>query len=315
MVRSLKSRYRATGDVLSAAGTGFDLPEEGVRALLREQHPDLADLPLKSVVGGWDNRLWRLGEDLSVRLPQMERSPELLEKEQRWLPLLAPELPLPVPVPVRSGTPTAIFPRPWSVARWVPGEPADYVPVSRGDHAADTLAAFFTALHRPAPADAPTASDRGVPLRLLDPFQDQGDELPIDALRPVWADALAAAEWTRAPRWLHADLHPANAVVADGTLAGVIDFGDMCAGDPATDLSAAWLLLPSVAAVDRFFEAYLTADQAMIRRARGWAVLRTVSMLSIGLAGERGLPGGKVTWGVAGRAASERIVADWGRPR
>ncbi len=103
--------------------------------------------------------------------------------------------------------------------------------------------------------------------------------------------------------WLHGDPHPANVVVADGTLAGVLDFGELCAGDPATDLAAAWLLLPPGAA-PRFFGAYARADEAVIRPARGWAVLRALSLIDIGRAGELGLSGGKATWGPAGRARS-----------
>ena len=111
------------------------------------------------------------------------------------------------------------------------------------------------------------------------------------------------------PLWLHGDLHPANVVVSGGTLSGVIDFGELCAGDPAADLAAAWMLLPSGAA-ERFFAAYGMADAAMIRRARGWAVLHGSSLIAIGRAGEEGLPGGKSTWGPAGRAALDRVLAD-----
>jgi aminoglycoside phosphotransferase (APT) family kinase protein len=108
--------------------------------------------------------------------------------------------------------------------------------------------------------------------------------------------------------WLHGDLHPANVVVSGGTLSGVIDFGELCAGDPATDLSAAWLLLPAGTA-SRFFDAYANADDATIRRARGWAVLRALGLIAIGQNGEHGLPGGKPTWLPAGRAALERALS------
>jgi aminoglycoside phosphotransferase (APT) family kinase protein len=123
----------------------------------------------------------------------------------------------------------------------------------------------------------------------------------------VWKQSVAAPDWPGPPVWLHGDLHPANVVVSGGTLSGVLDFGELCAGDPATDLSAAWLLLPAGAAA-RFFEAYALADEATIQRARGWAVLRALSLIGIGLNGERGLPGGKPTWLPAGRAALERAL-------
>ncbi|MGW7003402.1 phosphotransferase, partial [Streptomyces sp. NPDC054933] len=111
-----------------------------------------------------------------------------------------------------------------------------------------------------------------------------------------------------APVWLHGDLHPANVVVLDGTLSGVIDFGDMCAGDPAVDLAAAWVLLPAGAA-SRFFDAYAHTDEAMIRRARGLAASKSLFLILMGQAGERGLPGGKPAWGPAGRAALDRVLA------
>jgi hypothetical protein len=127
-------------------------------------------------------------------------------------------------------------------------------------------------------------------------------------VRRVWKQAVTAPAWQHAPVWIHGDLHPANVVVAAGTLSGVIDFGDMCAGDPATDLSAAWLLLPAGTA-GRFFDAYASADDAAITRARGWAVLRALNPIGIGRKWEQGLPGGKQTWDPAGWAALERIPA------
>ncbi|MGW4745523.1 aminoglycoside phosphotransferase family protein [Streptomyces sp. NPDC004290] len=295
----------------------MDHDEGFVRTLLQEQHPDLAELPLRPVPGGWDNQLFRLGDALAVRMPRTERAPDLLRKELRWLPHLAPLLPLPVPVPVRAGEPSARFPGTWTVARWVPGEPADAVPVTRGDHAAGTLADFLRALHREAPGDAPANPDRGVPLAGFAAGFEEGLELLAahadpGAVRRVWEDALAAPGPQGPPVWLHGDLHPANVVVADGTLAGVLDFGELCAGDPATDLSAAWLLLPQGAA-DPFLTAYGRADEAAVRRARGWALLRAAGLIAIGRAGERGLPGGKPTWGPAGRAALVRVLAHGAR--
>lgn len=291
---------------------GTEIDEDLVRCLLHEQHPDLAPLGLRRVPAGWDNQLWRLGEELAVRLPRTERAPALLRKEHRWLPLLAGRLPLPVPTPVRLGEPSDRFPRSWTVARWVCGEPADRVPVSRGRPAAEALAGFLRALHRPAPADAPRSADRGVPLRDLgDQFERMLEpvaaRVPVAAVRDVWEEAVSAPAHQGPALWLHADLHPANVVVGDGTLTGVIDFGDLCAGDPATDLAAAWVLLPAGAS-HTFFAAYGGTDEATIRRARGWAVLRALGLLGIGQAWERGLPGGQRTWGPAGRAALERVL-------
>ncbi|MFF8837445.1 aminoglycoside phosphotransferase family protein [Streptomyces sp. NPDC015130] len=286
-----------------------------VRHLVREQHPDLAELDLREVAGGWDNQLWRLGDELAVRMPRTERAPSLLRKEYRWLPDLAPRLPLPIPTPVRIGEPSARFPRPWTVATWVPGEPADRTPVSR-QGAADTLAGFLRALHVQAPADAPVSQDRGVPLRTLSDGFERGLEEVVSGsgladlqndVRDVWAEAVAAPDWQGPPVWLHGDLHPANVVVADGTLSGVVDFGDMCAGDPAVDLAAAWVLLPAGADA-RFLDAYGHVDEAMVRRARGLAAAKSLFLILMGRAGDRGLPGGKPAWGPAGRAALDRVL-------
>ena len=285
--------------------------EQGlVRALLRDQHPDLADLELRDVSGGWDNQQWRLGEELAVRLPRTERAPALLDTEQTWLPILAEGLPLPTPTPVRIGKPSSLFEHTWTIARWVEGEPADRAPITRIE-AAEVLAGFLRALHRQAPANAPANPSRGIPLAGLQGvagwFDVIADYADADAAREVWEKALAAPAWPGAPVWLHGDLHPANVVVRDGMLAGVIDFGDLCAGDPATDLSAAWILLPADA-VSRFFDAYEHADEATITRARGWAVLRAVNLVAIGQAGRLGRPGGKPTWELAGYATLERVL-------
>lgn len=280
-----------------------------VRALLRDQHPDLADLELREVTGGWDNQQWRLGEKLAVRLPRTERAPALLQTEQTWLPTLAERLPLPTPVPVRIGKQSSLFEHTWTIARWVDGEPADRAPITRVE-AAETLAEFLKALHHQAPADAPTSSSRGVPLAVV-PDVDGCFEVATDyadGARDVWERAVAVPDWQGPPLWLHGDLHPANVTVRDGMLAGVIDFGDMCSGDPATDLSAAWILLPAGTA-DGFFDAYEQADDATVSRARGWAVLRALGLIAIGRNGRLGLPGGKPTWESAGYAALERVLA------
>lgn len=282
-----------------------------VRALLLDQHPDLAHLELRDVSGGWDNQQWRLGQELAVRLPRTERAPALLLTEQTWLPMLAERLPLPTPVPVRIGRPSSLFEHTWTIARWVEGEPADRAPITRIE-AAEILGEFLRALHHQSPANAPANPSRGIPLAGLQRvdrwFEIIADHAGADAAREVWEKAVAAPAWQGAPVWLHGDLHPANVIVRDGTLAGVIDFGEMCAGDPATDLSAAWILLPAGAA-SRFFDAYEQADEATIARARGWAVWRALGLIGIGQNGRLGLPGGKPTWEPAGYATLERVMA------
>jgi hypothetical protein len=143
----------------------LEITAELVRDLVRDQHPDLADHQVRLGARGWANQLWRLGDDLAVRLPWAAADSDvLLRKEHAWVPGLAPHLPLPVPVPQRFGEPSERFPRPWLITTWVPGTAADRAPVTRAADAAESLAAFLTALHQPAPDGAPAVRDRGGPL-------------------------------------------------------------------------------------------------------------------------------------------------------
>jgi aminoglycoside phosphotransferase (APT) family kinase protein len=213
---------------------------------------------------------------------------------------------------VRFGAPSERFPKHWTVMTWVPGEPLDHGSISRGTHAADTLAGFLRALHVAAPAEAPIASDRGAhPMNCSGGFENffqavAPDDIAAD-VRAVWDDAVAAQAWEGPPVWVHGDLHPANVVVSDGKLSGIVDFGDMFAGDPAWDLAAAWVLLPA-GTTSRFFDLYAQADEAAIRRARGLAAMKSLFLMLMGQNGDRGLPGGKPHWGPAGRAALDRVL-------
>ncbi|MFI9564480.1 aminoglycoside phosphotransferase family protein [Streptomyces rishiriensis] len=292
--------------------TDTEITAELVRGLLQEQHPDLAGLAIREVTGGWGNQMWRLGDELAVRMQRMDPTPDLQLKERRWLPVLAPCLPLPVPTPVRFGEPSERFPKHWTVMTWVPGEPLDHGSISRGAHAADVLADFLRALHVEAPAEAQVATDRGAhPRNCTDGFEAFFQAVVPDdiaaGVRAVWDDAVAAHAWEGPPLWVHGDLHPANVVVSDGTLSGVVDFGDMFAGDPAWDLAAAWVLLPAGMA-SRFFDVYAHADEAAIRRARGLAAMKGLFLMLMGQNGDRGLPGGKPYWGPAGRGALDRVL-------
>ncbi|MFE5495292.1 aminoglycoside phosphotransferase family protein [Streptomyces virginiae] len=292
--------------------TEIEITADLVRNLLQEQHPDLAGLAIREVAGGWGNQMWRLGDELAVRMQRMDPTPALQLKERRWLPVLAPRLPLPVPTPVRLGEPSERFPKHWTVMTWVSGEPLDHVSINRGAHAADTLAGFLRALHVEAPAEAPIATDRGAhPRDCTDGFDHFFHSVALedlaDDVRAVWDDAVAAPEWEGPPLWVHGDLHPANVVVSDGTLSGIVDFGDMFAGDPALDLAAAWVLLPAGTA-SRFFDTYARADEAAIRRARGLAAMKSLFLMLMGQNGDRGLPGGKPNWGPVGRAALDRVL-------
>jgi aminoglycoside phosphotransferase (APT) family kinase protein len=261
-----------------------------VRGLLEAQHPDLARLTLRASGHGWDNVLFRLGDDLLVRLPRRAASAPLVEHEQRWLPRLAPLLPLPIPVPIRVGRAAGRFPWSWSIVAWMAGDNAAVTPPTDFNAAASTLGAFVRALHVPAPRDAPANPYRGVPLAdRADAFHDRVTRLEgrIDtsAVLALWDAASRAPRWTGPPLWIHGDLHPGNLVVADGRVSAVVDFGDLTAGDPATDLAVAWMLLPPPAR--RMFRAsarhpHDAIDEDTWTRARGWALFFGLVFLAEG---------------------------------
>jgi len=248
-----------------------------VRRLLRSQHPDLADLPLRRIGSGWDNAVYRLGRDLTVRVPRRELGARLIGTELRWLPELSARLPLPVPTPVRAGEPSEGYPWQWAVCRYVPGR----VPASRafsgrdGLQAAEALAEFLRALHAPAPAGAPRNAFRGVPLAARSAsFQSALGSAPVaqgPRIEQAWSEALRAPTHEGPDRWVHGDLHGLNVLAVRGRISGVIDFGDLCAGDPATDLAAGWLLLDG-GGRERL-RSLLAAEDATWSRGRGWALL------------------------------------------
>jgi aminoglycoside phosphotransferase (APT) family kinase protein len=229
---------------------------------------------------GWDNRLFRLGDDLAVRVPRRAASAALIEQEQRWLPQLSAQLPLPIPVPRRVGRPGCGFPWPWSITPWFPGQTALREQPADLSTAAVALGQFLRALHQPAPAEAPHNPWRSVPLAartsvLKDHLQPVDGLVDRAAVLELWARALSAPPWSGPPQWIHGDLHPGNLLVREGRLSAVIDFGDLAAGDPATDLSIIWMLLPpSTRSVFRASARgeFAPVDDHTVLRARGWAV-------------------------------------------
>jgi aminoglycoside phosphotransferase (APT) family kinase protein len=265
----------------------LSLTAEDVDRLLAEQHPAHRG-PLRSVAHGWDNEVFRLGDDLAVRLPRRAAAAALIEHEQRWLPVLAPQLPVPVPVPVAVGQPDAAYPWRWSIVPWFDGIRLLDLPVDERDALAGEVATFLRRLHTPAPVDAPHNPVRGVPLRDRDDaVHDRLQAFP--ELMAVWRAAVDVDEWRRPAVWVHGDVHPGNVVVRDGHLAAVIDFGDMCAGDPACDLAIAWTGF-SRAARARFREALGdTYDEATWARSRGWAALFATILHDADDAGHRAM--------------------------
>ena len=265
----------------------IEIDARQARQLLAAQHPDLADLPIVSIASGWDNHLLRLGDKLALRFPRRQLGAQLILNEQRWLPHLEERLPLAIPAPVRIGVAQFQYPWSWSVTPWIEGQTADLSPPDANQ--GERLAAFFEALHGPAPTDAPHNPYRGMPLsERADAFADrlaklQGKTDILDRrVHELWADALAAANDT-APTWIHGDLHPRNVLVENGRLTGVIDWGDLAQGDRACDLAAVWMLLPHPESRRRAIATCRSVSQASWRRARGWALLFAVILLSSGL--------------------------------
>jgi aminoglycoside phosphotransferase (APT) family kinase protein len=252
---------------------------ELVQRLIEEQHPELAGLPIELVANGWDNAIYRLGADLVVRVPRREVAASLIRNEQRWLPAIAERVHLAVPRPLRLGTPTPWFPWHWTISTWFDGTVAASVPRGARANLAEPLAQFLTDLHIPAPADAPHNPFRGVPLALRD--SDMSARLASGlvphptAVADRWRRALAASRWDGEPMWLHGDLHPANLLVARGELGAVLDFGDLTAGDPATDLSAAWLIFDRTGRerLQTATNAQRTVTTETWLRAQGWALV------------------------------------------
>lgn len=255
-----------------------------IRRLLQAQHPDLAARPLRIVAHGWDNVLARLGDDLVVRLPRRAQAAALIEHEQRWLPALAPGLPLPVPVPLRAGVAGEGFPWAWSVCPWFAGTAAVATDLADPEAAAEMLAGFLAALHHPAPADAPQNPFRGVRLaardRLVQSYLEMlGPAVDQSLVRTRWDAACALPPHDATPVWLHGDLHPANLVVRDGAIAAVVDFGDLTGGDPATDLAIAWMLFAPPARA-RFRGALGGIDAPTWQRAAGNELAHALACLA-----------------------------------
>ena len=289
------------------AGIAADL----VRRLLAAQHPQWAGLPITPVeVDGWDNRTYRLGDDLTVRLPTAEGYVPAVAKEDTWLLRLAPHLPLPVPEPVATGEPGEGYPFPWSVRRWLPGAPARADLVDDLARVATDLAGFLRALWAVDASGGPEAGDhsfhRGADPAYYDAETRACLELAtgIDtaAATEVWDRALAAP-YAGEPCWFHGDVAVGNLLVDRGRLSGVIDFGTSGVGDPACDLVIAWTFLD--AGAREAFRDAVDRDSGTWDRARGWALWKAL----LGLTGDHATPDRRARE----VAIVDAVVADAGR--
>ena len=253
---------------------------ELVRSLLRAQRPDLAGLPVVPFANGWDNEMFALGDDLLVRLPRRSIAADLVVNEQTWLPVLSPHLPLGVPAPVHAGTPAGDYPWHWSVVPRFAGGPAATAPQLAGTEEATRLAQFLRALHVPAPQDAPQNPFRGGTIESrTDSLRVVKSEFPATklgydyfAIEHIWFWAEDGPQWDDEPVWLHGDLHAGNIIVDGGRISAIVDWGDICSGDPACDLAVAWMLFEEF---DRnvFFGEYGITSPSLYERARAWALL------------------------------------------
>ncbi|MGW5353142.1 aminoglycoside phosphotransferase family protein [Streptomyces sp. NPDC004031] len=264
----------------------FPVDDDLVAQLVARRFPRWAGLPVRRLAsGGTVNAMFRLGDDLLVRLPLVPGGAADVERERRWLPRLAGLLPVPVPEVVGEGEPGEGYPWAWSVLRWLPGAPPEAGALADPEGLAADLAGFVTAMRAVTLPDAPRAH-RGGPLAALDAETRQAiealravpqEEVDCDAALAEWEEALRAPAWDGPPVWLHADLMPGNLLVRGGRLSAVIDFGCAGAGDPACDLFPAWNLLPPHARDT--FRAALGADDATWARGRA----RTLSQALIAL--------------------------------
>lgn len=270
-----------------AAGTTHpdrdDIDVALVSRLVAAQFPQWAHLPVTPVAfGGWDNRTFRLGERMSVRLPSAAAYALQVEKEQHWLPRLASCLPLPVPVPLAVGVPAEGYPWPWSVYRWLDGEIATVATIADRPRLATNLAHFLVALQRIDATGGPPPGRhnffRGGPLIVYDgetrrAIADLARRIDTAAVTAVW-DAALAARWCGSPVWVHGDVSSGNLLVEDGRLSAVIDFGCSAVGDPACDLAIAWTFLAG--ASREAFRAALPVDPRTWARGRGWALWKAL---------------------------------------
>ncbi|MBR8840483.1 MAG: aminoglycoside phosphotransferase family protein [Stigonema ocellatum SAG 48.90 = DSM 106950] len=258
-----------------------------VYSLLEDQHPDLTHLPIHLVDMGWDNAIFRLGDQFCVRLPRRKAAATLMENEQTWLPLLAHQLPIAVPTPYRLGKPAQGYPWRWSVLPWLAGITAD----QEQPHAnqAKPFASFLRSLHVPAPLNAPQNPVRGVPLNQRAASVEERMQrletktnLMTQKIKNTWNMALHTPIDLTA-KWLHGDLHPRNVLVENGTITGIIDWGDITSGDIATDLASLWMLFCDQNARQQAIAEYANVSDATLQRAKGWAILFGVLLLDTGL--------------------------------
>jgi aminoglycoside phosphotransferase (APT) family kinase protein len=295
-----------------------DITAEVVSCLISAQFPHWAGLEIRPVaLDGWDNTTFRLGDDKSVRLPSHDRYVPQIDKEHRWLPELAAQLPLPVPRPIAKGRPGCGFPRPWSIYEWLEGEPAAVIGVTDHDRLAEDLGYFLVALQRAStdggPPPGPHSFNRGGPVSAWDEetrtaIRQLAGEIDVDGAVEVW-DAAVAAEWGGPDVWAHGDVTGSNLLVRDDRLCGVIDFGCAAVGDPACDLTAAWTMFEGTSR-ERFMAA-LPFDPGTWARARGWALWKALIDIPGRPLDDPGRTGARFGWRWDALGVVGQVIADF----
>ena len=291
-----------------------DITADLVSELVRAQFPQWAGLPVRPVsAGGWDNATFRLGGEMLVRLPSAAAYAEAVGKEQRWLPVLAGQLPLPIPEPLAAGEPGCGYPWPWSVYRWIAGTPVSAQNVPDQLRFAADLAGFLAALYRVDPAGGPPPGQhnvfRGGPLAVYDSEVAES----LSALSGLIDTGLAAEVWQAAqeatwqgdPVWFHGDAQPGNLLATGGRLCAVIDFGTCGVGDPACDTTIAWTFLSGESS--RVFAERLPVDAATWTRGRGWAIWKAMKVLAEALGDDP--RDAAFTIGVIGKILASHLAA------
>ncbi|MGH9277945.1 MAG: aminoglycoside phosphotransferase family protein [Acidimicrobiales bacterium] len=301
----------------------IDITAELVSRLVAKQFPALAGMPIVPVEqDGWDNSTFRLGPDMSVRLPTADVYAMQVDKERRWLPILARFLPRLIPEPIAKGAPSADFPRPWSIYRWREGEPSTVEGVRDLRSFAAELSEFLAALQQIDPSGGPPPGEhnffRGAALYVYDAdarasIAALDDEIDGRAATAVWEAGLDTT-WRGAPVWLHGDVAPTNLLVVDGHLNAVIDFGCCGVGDPACDLMIAWTFLTEESR--NAFRSGLPLDEPTWARGRAWTLWKALITLADArragpaAASVAGLRSG---WRVSARQVISDVIAEHGR--
>ena len=298
-----------------------DITADVAARLVATQFPRWADLPVVPVaLDGWDNTTFRLGNELSVRLPSADRYVAQIEKEHRWLPILGRQLPLPIPEPVALGEPSVEFPRPWSIYRWIEGDHATVGRVADLATFAADLARFLSALYAIDAGGGPPAGAhsffRGGSVETLDAqtrvsIESLANDIDADAASEVWSAAVATM-WDRPPVWVHGDVVGSNLLVVDGRLRAVIDFGCAAIGDPACDLVMAWAFFAGES--QEVFRCGLRFDEATWARGRGWALWKAlITLVREKEGGPYADAARRFAWPTGVRGVIDAVLADHAR--